>query len=193
MRNAFVRFALCFGLLGVFMISSGFHCHVDDDPYYDPPYFNLTIENYDSVAVDIYIDGVYEDTVDPYSDLIILEVPESSNTELYGEGVGGSGEWGPEIIDTRFAVTRTWILDPYEYFTLTVDNYDIYVGCDVYVDDQYIGTVPADSYESFDFIPTSSTSKIEVDALDGSWFYEEYFDTTGTGSGYSGEYTVTVP
>ena len=194
MNRPMIRFILAFGLLGVFLLTAGGFCHPHNPFYYNPPTFDLHVFNNDSVEVDVYIDDAYQDFADPYSELILVEVPESINTKLYAEAQDLSGDWGPDIVDTRYLWTYDWILDAQEWFTLTVINNDIWVGCDVYVDSQYVGSVPANAQVSFDNLATNLLTEIEITALDLSWTVgPDLYDTTDTGTGYAGELQVTVP
>ncbi|TET37270.1 MAG: hypothetical protein E3J72_06410 [Planctomycetota bacterium] len=157
------------------------------------PVFDLHVQNDDSVVADVYIDTIYQDFADPYQELIITDVPESVNTELYAEAQDLSGTWGPDVVDTTWLPDYTWALDTAEWFTLTVTNTDIFTGATIYVYDVDCGPVPADDWVSITDIPTNANTKIEIYADDMSWIYgPEYHDTRG-GGGYAGELMITVP
>jgi len=156
--------------------------------------FDLNVVNDDSTEADVYIDSSYQDFADPYSELVITDVPESVTTTLEADAWDGSGTWGPDVVDTTYLPDYTWTLDPAEWFTLTVINNSILQGGNIWVDDQDCGPFAASETLSIIDIPTNEFTKIEIVWDDTFYAYgPSYEDTRGGGTGFSMELEITIP
>jgi hypothetical protein len=78
---------------------------------YGSDYCDVTIDNWTSYILDIYVDGDYRGTIGPWDNRVTWAVP--GRTKLYARAVfddGSYSAWGPTYIDAGYSYT--WKLKP---------------------------------------------------------------------------------